>query len=394
MSSFAERRADLDLFRRSTDRVIAGVAGGLADRLGVPAGYVRAAFVVASMLWGLGAILYVAIWIATFERVEDRHPEPIASHRQSGLGLMFLGSLLLFRTVGWWPGDLPMLIVFTLAVGLAVLSDFDWLGRILDPDSARPSRLRIAGGAVFLLIGLTLLAGAVSQVRTLGTVATAVVITILGVVLVFGPWLVGMGRALTSERRERIRQEERAEMAAHLHDSVLQTLALMQRTDDPKRMVTLARQQERELRSWLYGVDQASGERFSSAMEKAATRVESDFAIPVEVVTVGDAPLDEVGRALVGAAGEAMVNSAKHSDATEVSVYAEVGEGRIDVWVADLGQGFDPARVPPDRRGLTDSIQGRMTRAGGGSAVDARPGEGVEVHLWAPLGTVEEGDTT
>lgn len=396
MSSFADRRVDLDLHRRSTDRVVAGVAGGVADRLGVPAGYARAAFVVLAALWGLGVVLYVALWMVTFEHVEDRPVVELPPNRQVGVGLMFAGGLLVLRGVGWWPGDLVVLMVATLAFGLAVLSDFDWLGRILDPDSARPSRLRIAGGAVLLLVGLGLLAGAVSQVQTLGTVTTAVVITVMGVGLVFGPWLVGLGRALTSERRERIRQEERAEMAAHLHDSVLQTLALMQRTDDARRMVTLARQQERELRSWLYGARPA-GEanlRLTAALEEVASRVETDFTIPVEVVTVGDVALDDTARALVAAAGEAMVNAAKHAEAAEVSVYAEVSDGRADVWVADFGKGFDQADVPADRRGLTDSIKARMARAGGGASVESRPGEGTEVHVWARVPTDQtEGAT-
>ncbi len=384
MPTVADRRLDLDLHRRSTERVVAGVAGGVADRLGVPVGYVRAGFVVAASLWGLGVVLYVALWMATFESVEDRPARELTSNRQVGVGLMFAGGLLVFRAVGWWPGDLVVLMVATLAFGLAVLSDFDWLARLLDPDSTRPSKLRIAGGAVLLMVGLGLLAGAVSQVQTLGTVTTAVVITVMGVALVFGPWLVGLGRALTSERRERIRQEERAEMAAHLHDSVLQTLALMQRTDDPRRMVTLARQQERELRSWLYGSRTAGdgGKRLAAALEEVAARVEDDFTIPVEVVTVGDVAIDDTGRALVAAAGEAMVNAAKHAGAEEVSVYAEVAEGRADVWIADLGRGFDPTAVPVDRRGVTDSIKGRMTRVGGGANVESRPGEGTEVHLW------------
>jgi signal transduction histidine kinase len=385
MSSFADRRLDLDLHRRSSDRVLAGVAGGVADRLGVPAGYVRSAFVVSSLLWGLGLVLYVAIWMATFEQVEDREPRRLTSSQQAGVGLMFLGVLVAFRSLGMWPNDALVVMVAMVSFGMAVLSDFDWLGRLLDPEAVRPSKPRIAAGAVLLLAGLAIFAGSISQVRSLGQVTTAVVVTVVGVVLVFGPWLVGMGRALTSERRERIRQEERAEMAAHLHDSVLQTLALMQRTDDPKRMVTLARQQERELRSWLYGArPSATEQHFAAALEDVAARVETDFTIPVEVVTVGDGPLDETGLALVAAAGEAMINAAKHSGAGEVSVYAELVDGRADVWVADLGQGFDPDEVPADRRGLTDSIHARMTRAGGGAQVDARPGEGTEVHLWGP----------
>jgi len=393
MNTVAAPRRELDLFRHATDRVIAGVAGGLANRLGVPSGYVRAAFVVLSFLWGLGVVAYVALWMATFERVEERSGRLLDNRRQVGLGMMFVGILFLFRTVGWWPGDLPMLIVTTLAFGLAVLSDFDWLGRLLDPQAARPSKLRIGFGAVLLLAGLVALGGALSQLRTLGGVTLAVLITIAGVVMVFGPWLVSLGRALSSERRERIRQEERAEMAAHLHDSVLQTLALMQRTDDPKRIVTLARQQERELRAWLYGAQPGpNGEKFAAALEEAAGRVETDFAIPIEVVTVGDTELDDVTRAVVAAAGEAMVNAAKHSGASEVSVYAEVEDGRVDVWVADQGRGFDLDTVPPDRRGLQDSIRGRMARAGGGAEIDARPGEGTEVHVWAPLDG-EEGES-
>lgn len=385
MSSFADRRLDLDLHRRSSDRVLAGVAGGVADRLGVSAGYTRAAFVVMALLWGLGVVLYVALWMATFEQVEDREPRLLNSSQQVGVGLMFLGSLVALRSLGLWPNDALVVMVGMVSFGMAVLSDFDWLGRLLDPEAVRPSKPRLVAGAVLLLAGLGIFAGSISQVRTLGQVTTAVVVTMVGVLLVFGPWLVGMGRALTSERRERIRQEERAEMAAHLHDSVLQTLALMQRTDDPKRMVTLARQQERELRSWLYGArPSATEQRFAAALEDAAARVETDFTVPVEVVTVGDGPLDETGRALVAAAGEAMINAAKHSGADEVSVYAEVIDGRADVWIADLGKGFDPGQIPTDRRGLTDSIHARMTRVGGGAQVDARPGEGTEVHLWGP----------
>lgn len=384
MSSLADRRLDLNLHRRSSDRVLAGVAGGVADRLGVPAGYVRAAFVVVASLWGLGIVLYVALWMATFEKVSDDRARELPSRQQVGIGLMYAGGILALRGIGWWPGDVLVLMIATLAFGMAVLSDFDWLGRMLDPDSSRPSRLRIVAGAVLLMVGLGLLAGAVSRVETLGAVTTAVLLTVTGVVLVFGPWLVGMGRALTSERRERIRQEERAEMAAHLHDSVLQTLALMQRSDDPRRMMTLARQQERELRSWLYS-GRSGGEaerRLASALEEVAARVENDFTIPVEVVTVGDAALDNTGRALVAAAGEAMVNAARHADAEEVSVYAEVEDGRADVWVADRGSGFDPAEVPPDRRGVADSIQGRMARVGGGATVETILGEGTEVHVW------------
>jgi signal transduction histidine kinase len=291
------------------------------------------------------------------------------------------------RGFGWWPGDPIMLIAGTLAFGVAVLGDFDWVSRVFEPERARPSKLRVAVGVVLLLAGLAVFGSSVSQVRTLGVVATAAIITVVGISLVFGPWLLSLGRALGSERRERIRQEERAEMAAHLHDSVLQTLALMQRTDDSKRMVTLARQQERELRSWLYGGNRSAApdESLAPALEAAAARIEGDFTVPVDVVTVGDARYDEIAHALVSAASEAIVNAAKHSGAPEVSVYAEVADGRADVWVADRGCGFDPELVPEDRHGLSQSILARLSRVGGGASVDTEPGEGTEVHLWVPI---------
>lgn len=386
VTSVIHRRTNLDLWRRSSDRIVAGVAGGLADRLGVPAGYVRAGFMLAALLWGLGLVVYVVLWMVTFEVVEDRPAKITRPQQRVGLACMFAGSLLFFRGIGWWPSDVVMVMAAALAFGLAILGDYDWVSRIFDPQGAKPSKRRVGGGAILLVAGLAIFANSVSQVRTLGAVATAVIVTVVGIGLVFGPWLVTLGRELGSERRERIRQEERAEMAAHLHDSVLQTLALMQRTNDPKRMTTLARQQERELRSWLYGSRPSAGEmKLTEAIEAVGARVEADFTLPVEVVTVGDAVQGETTRALIAAAGEAMVNAAKHSQAPEVSVYAEVADGRADVWVADLGVGFDPAAVPSDRRGLVDSIQGRLRRVGGGAAVDTRIGEGTEVHLWAPV---------
>lgn len=390
MESVPGRRLDLRLSRRSSDRILAGVAGGVADRLGTSASYVRAAFVVTGVLWGLGVVVYVAVWMATFDSVEDRPSAPLEGHREVGLAMAFAGSLLVCRAIGWWPGDPLVVMTSAIAFGMAVLGDYDWVGRLFDPDRARPSKLRVVAGGLMLLVGLVVFGNSISQVPTLGAVAVAVTITAVGVGLVFGPWLVTLGRQLGSERAERIRQEERAEMAAHLHDSVLQTLALMQRTDDPRRMVTLARQQERELRSWLFDPSSGSSEtNLSAAISHAGARVEADFTVPVEVVTVGDARLDEVGRSLVSAATEAMVNAVKHSGADEVSVYVEVADGRADVFVADLGSGFDPAEVSPDRRGLSESIMGRMQRAGGSASIDTSLGEGTEIHLWAPAGASE-----
>jgi signal transduction histidine kinase len=195
--------------------------------------------------------------------------------------------------------------------------------------------------------------------------------------------MVRLVRSLGAERAERIRSQERAEMGAHLHDSVLQTLALVQRrADDPAEVSALARRQERELRSWLSGRTARLGERkLVAALEEAAGEVERDRGVTVDVVAVGDRALDERGEALVAAAREAMLNAAKFGDGSTVDVYMEASDGRMQVFVRDRGPGFDPADVSPDRRGLRESIVGRMERNGGRATVTSSPGAGTEIEL-------------
>ena len=176
-------------------------------------------------------------------------------------------------------------------------------------------------------------------------------------------------------------------MAAHLHDSVLQSLALIQRTDDPKRMVTLARAQERDLRAWLYDPEAADEETLRGAMGAAATRVEEAHDVPISVVVVGEFELPPAAqKALVGAATEAMMNAAHHSGSDKVSVFAEATQEGVEVFVTDQGCGFDPDTVEGDRKGIAESIQGRMTRNGGTVIVDSSEGVGTEVHLTMPGG--------
>jgi signal transduction histidine kinase len=182
-----------------------------------------------------------------------------------------------------------------------------------------------------------------------------------------------------------VRTEARAEMAAHLHDSVLQTLALIQRSPAQREMVSLARTQERELRAWLYGRAPAlAGARLRDAIDAMAGRVEREQQVKVEAIVVGDTDLDEHARALVSAVSEATLNAARHSGSTEVSVYAEVEDDAISAYVRDHGQGFDPGNVAADRRGIADSIVGRMARHGGTAHVDSRPGAGTEVAMRLP----------
>jgi signal transduction histidine kinase len=238
--------------------------------------------------------------------------------------------------------------------------------------------LVIAAGFVFLQA-----TGTIGAARDI-LVAVLVVTIVLGVIL--APWVVRLVRSLGAERAERIRTQERAEMAAHLHDSVLQTLALMQKqADDPRAIATLARRQERELRAWLSGRTGAGSRerRLGAALEQAAEEVEAAHGIPVEVITVGDSEvlLDESGEAMVAASREAMMNAAKHGGAGPVNVYAEAGPEHLKVFVGDRGTGFDVESIPSDRRGVRESIIGRMERHGGRADIRSAVGRGTEVEL-------------
>jgi signal transduction histidine kinase len=375
--------------RRRTNRVLAGVAGGIADELGVRDGYVRAAFLTLSMLWGLGVALYILYWLGTYERVADTDPKDIDNRQAAGLGLAFVGLVLLLGAIGTWPNPVLVLTAFALSFGTAAITDPSSpgpLAALMSPGVEKVSRVRLLLGVALLAGGIVMFSTAVGQVFEFGVVFLAVFLTGLGVTIAFGPWVRRLLTDLSQERSERIRQEERAEVAAHLHDSVLQTLALIQRSDDPQRMAMLARHQEAELRDWLYGTVPLDGvDLVSTALKQAAAKVEEDFQIPIDLVTVGDHAVDERGRALVAATTEAMVNAAKHSGAERMSLFLEVEGDRLEVFVTDQGKGFDPTAVAEDRRGIAESMRARMERVGGTVSIESEPGEGTEVMLGLPL---------
>jgi signal transduction histidine kinase len=229
--------------------------------------------------------------------------------------------------------------------------------------------------------------------RALRGALAAMFAVVIGIALLVGPAVLRLAHDLVAERRERIRADERAEVAAHLHDSVLQTLALVQRrAGEPREVVRLARMQERELRGWLLGGDAPAAAPASSlgaALEEVAAAVETEHGVPVEVVRVRDRAL-EGAEPLLAAAREAIVNAARHSGAPGVSVYLEVEPDRATVFVRDRGKGFDPDAVPTDRGGISHSIVGRMARAGGNAAVRSTVGDGTEVELVLPLAAVNE----
>lgn len=374
-----------DLHRRRSNRIVAGVAGGLADTLGVRDGYVRAAFLTLLTVWGFGGMLYLVLWVATLDEVADRRVEPVVSIRAAGLGLAFIGLLFLVGAVGLWPNAVLVLTTAALSFGTAAVTDPSSpgpLAALVNPGVERVGKARLAAGVLLLVVGIVMLSTVVGRVFEFGMVFLAVFLTGLGVVVAFGPWVRRLLTDLSEERSERIRQEERAEVAAHLHDSVLQTLALIQRTDDPQRMSMLARHQETELRDWLYGTAPLDGvDLVSTALKQAAARVEEDFQIPVEVVTVGDYPVDDRARSTVAAATEALVNAAKHSGADRVSVFLEVSDVALEVYVTDQGSGFNPDGVPNDRKGIAESIRSRMEKIGGEVEIESETGEGTDVML-------------
>jgi signal transduction histidine kinase len=371
--------------RRLTNRVVAGVAGGLADTLGVRDGYVRAAFVTLLTVWGLGGILYLLVWIVTFDRAEDRAVDPVESSRAAGLGIAFTGLLFLLGAFGLWPSAVLVVTAGALSFGTAAITDPSSPGpfaALMNPGVGRVSKVRLVLGGVLLVLGIVMFSTAIGRIFEFGVVFLAVFLTGLGIFIAFGPWVRRLLTDLSAERSERIRQEERAEVAAHLHDSVLQTLALIQRSDDPQRMAMLARHQESELRDWLYGTVPLDGiDLVSTALKQAAARVEEDFQIPIDLVTVGDHPVEERTRALVAAATEAMVNAAKHSGADRMSLFFEVEAGSLEIIITDQGSGFDLVAVAGDRKGISESIRSRVEKVGGEVEIVSEPGEGTEVML-------------
>jgi signal transduction histidine kinase len=394
--------------RRAHDKLIAGVASGVGDAFHVEPNLVRLAFVVLAFAGGAGIVLYVAGWL--WLPVDDGTRAPTGrsgAHDRTdwvqvlALGALTLGVLLLAQTLGLHVPDALLWPVVLAAMGTALIvgrsgKPVDELirelvrrerGEAAGPGDAHRDRvavLRVVFGAALVVAGVGAFLATQDAFAALGAGIIAIAVVVGGLALIFGPWLWRLSHALVEERNERIRSDERAEMAAHLHDSVLQTLALIQRrADDPRAVVGLARRQERELRAWLFtrAPEHADAE-VGDAVEVAAAEVEQRHRVPMEVVRVGgDCALDDKLRALVLAAREAMTNAARHSGAPTIAVYVEVEAAQVTVFVRDRGKGFEPATVANDRGGIAESIRGRMQRNGGTAVIRSRVGEGTEVEL-------------
>jgi signal transduction histidine kinase/phage shock protein PspC (stress-responsive transcriptional regulator) len=400
-------------YRDSQDSVLGGVASGLSRHLAVPVMWVRAAFLLGSLLGGFGVMVYAGLWLVlpSDSRFDDAPPGLASATRGGrrpgrlsrfgdvgpaialaalGLGAVLGLQALVGRGATFWP-------VFVGLVGLALLwrqADEaqrerwnDRSGRI-DPvrivfgSGGWASYARVAAG-VLLVISAVFVVGfedaSVSDARA-GLIAAALVL--VGLAIVVGPWVLGLASDLSAEREERVRSQERADVAAHLHDSVLQTLALIQKSSgDAATVARLARAQERDLRAWLYAAEAADESSVASALRAAAAETEDAHGVSVDVVAVGDCDLTETLRPIVQAAREAVTNAAKHAGTGRVDVYAEITPAAVDVFVRDRGVGFDPDAVPADRYGVRNSIVDRMARHGGSADVRTAPGEGTEVRL-------------
>ncbi|MFI1098241.1 PspC domain-containing protein [Streptomyces sp. NPDC020917] len=395
------------LYRSSEGRLVGGVARGLAGHLGLPVLWVRVFFIVLAAFNGIGILLYAIFWFfvplgvgGVAEAKEPRDARSWLAGKRPDKGQVIalialaVGTGILVDNLNLgaanravWP-----LLVIALGVGLV------WR----QADNARKARwvemsqgkrfwplARAAAGVALVVAGVTGFIVVRGNGSHLGGILQAALAVLVGVALIAGPYLVRLTQDLSAERLMRIRAQERAEVAAHVHDSVLHTLTLIQRNaEDPREVARLARAQERELRAWLYRPEGTGRDdeptTLAEAVRAAAAEVEDAHGVPVEVVCVGDCALDERLVAQMQAAREAMVNAAKYgggSAGEAVQVFAEVEEGRVFVSVRDHGPGFDLDQVPEDRMGVRQSIIGRMERNGGQARLRPAPGGGTEVEL-------------
>ncbi|MGK0716334.1 ATP-binding protein [Leucobacter sp. W1153] len=446
--------SEIPLRRRRVERLVAGVCAGLAAHLGLPVAWVRIAMVVFALFGGAGALFYVWLWIfipwdedsgvepmrraltrpagvmgsgatttagataattvpsatsapsaAThFELAEDpgvlaqqaspRRHWPVAE-LLLGAGLLFAGVGLVLAQLGVrLPLELLLpAIVVLVGVGLA------WW-QIADRD--RPERYsvpRVLGALALVAVGV-LMFFITAREPSVFTVIFAAFAVLAGVALSLAPWLLRLNSELMAERAGRAREAERAEIAAHLHDSVLQTLALIQQRSDPgSEVARLARGQERELREWLFrgadGAPQNAGEAVDAELRSHAAALEHEWAVRFEIVAVGASGNVRVPEAIVSAAREAMLNAARHAGG-DVTVFIEVGPKSVSIDVTDRGPGVDITTLPDGRMGVRESILGRMERAGGSARVVSGPGgTGTSVRLFIPLdAAIAQGTST
>jgi signal transduction histidine kinase len=367
-TAWADAISQRRFVRIERGRVLSGVAAGLGEAFAVDPRLIRLIFALLTLANGAGIVLY-----ASGMFLLPREGETVTQRDLGwGLGGLGVGVTLAVSSLGlagslFWPAAL-------VVAGVAIFRGYAPLGLRLPP----PTGLALVAAGTVTFVAQY---GFTSGTDTLVTPAAVV----LGILMVVLPWLWRLMRERDAERDARVRTEEREELAARVHDSVLQTLTLIQREDDPRRVAALARRQERELRAWLYpDATRVDGESLATAIESAAAEIEELHNVRVEVVHTGDCPMTEHLRPLMLAAREAMANAARHAGVAEVAVFMDVEPAGVSLFVRDRGSGFDLASVPPGRQGIAESIRGRMARAGGRATITTKPGEGTEVELYLP----------
>lgn len=375
---------------RPRQRLVTGVAEGTARHLGWEPGLVRLLFIVSSALFGAGMLLYAWLWalIPTEPIPAGGADRPI--RRKFTLAMPLLGvtvfsGAMIVATAGhslplWW-----ILLWVSSIAGIA------WTLRVDSSDPARtPQQYRFGlfAGPVFVLL-FGLLTAAMGERFQVVESALGYVTVILGVVLLLAPPVTKRVLKHFEQRAELAKANQRAEIAAHLHDSVLQTLALIQnRAGATSEVSRIARAQERELRDWLYSGSAPVTEDFATELREIASELELEYGVVFDLVSVGSAQStlvegDEGLTELLAAAKEAMLNAARHAGGT-VSVYLELTEQYAEVFVRDRGPGFNPEELPADRFGVKNSVIGRMRRLGGFAIIRSAPGEGTQVQLKLP----------
>ena len=393
------------------------MCAGLAAHLGVRVGVVRIVMVLLTPLSFAGVALYVWFWVtvpvgepgqaaadlrpAALSRIAPRLRQPGRTIPLTDIGvgilLLIAGGLLIAVRSGAgieYSWVIPTLI---LLAGTAIAwSQLDAVqrGRFLSHAGGRTpvSVVRLLGGTVVAGLGILLLVGQHEDVDVLLRSAVAALAVLAGAALVLAPWWLRLVRELGDERAARARESERADIAAHLHDSVLQTLALIRaRSDQPEDVARLARAQERELREWLYDDRTTPGTSRAAELRALVAEIEDERGADVETVVVGDRTPDAGTEALLQATREALMNAVRHGR-PPVSLYLEVGDRQVEVFVRDHGDGFDLDSVPADRFGVRESIIGRIRRRGGTAVVRCRPGR-TEVQLCLPVSPASEGES-
>ncbi|MFN3339514.1 MAG: PspC domain-containing protein [Dietzia sp.] len=380
------------LTRISDGSVVAGVCAGLAAHLGVRVILVRLAMVLLATLSGAGVLFYAALWALTpSARAQVGTSPSDARERRRGMALAavaLVGSVLsiMVTTATGLHVIVPVLIV-ALGAGL-VWQQYDGGGRVA-PRSVF-DWARVTAGATLVVVGLAVVVLGQVEFAALRSSFLAVLATLVGVVLLSVPVGLRLWRSLEEERSARIREAERSDIASHLHDSVLQTLALIQkRSDDPGQVARLARRQERELRQWLFGAGarmSSGATTFAGAVEVIVGDVEDAYGLRVDQVVVGgDGPVGDAEEAVLGAVREALVNVAKHAGVDTADVFVENDGLVLSAFVRDRGCGFDPDEVDGDRHGLAQSIRHRVESRGGSVTVRSTLDRGTEIGIEMPL---------